>query len=53
MDSCFRRNVNHHPINENVIPVKTGTQRGLSLKGSIPKSVMEEKSDKRKKTLEV
>ena len=32
LDSCFRRNDEYHPINENVIPVKTGIQEVLSLK---------------------
>jgi hypothetical protein len=31
LDSCFRRNDDYHPMNENVIPVKTGIQKGLSL----------------------
>ena len=32
LDSCFRRNDDYHPMNENVIPVKTGIQKALSLK---------------------
>jgi hypothetical protein len=32
LDSCFRRNDDYQPTNENVIPVKTGIQKGLSLK---------------------
>jgi hypothetical protein len=28
LDSCFRRNDNCHPMNKNVIPVKTGIQNG-------------------------
>ncbi len=28
LDSCFRRNDDCHPMNENVIPVKTGIQKG-------------------------
>ena len=32
LDSCFRRNDDYQPMNENVIPVKTGIQRGLSLR---------------------
>ena len=31
LDSCFRRNDDYHPMNENVIPVKTGIQKRLSL----------------------
>ncbi len=31
LDSCFRRNDDYHSMNENVIPVKTGIQKGLSL----------------------
>src|SRR4030042_3539661 len=31
LDSCFRRNDDYHPIKENVIPVKTGIQKGLYL----------------------
>jgi hypothetical protein len=31
LDSCFRRNDDYPPMNENVIPVKTGIQKGLSL----------------------
>jgi len=32
LDSCFRRNDDYQSMNENVIPVKTGIQKGLSLK---------------------
>jgi hypothetical protein len=35
LDSCFRRNDDYQPMNENVIPVKTGIQKGLSIKNSI------------------
>ncbi len=32
LDSCFRRNDYCHPMNENVIPVKTGIQKGFIFK---------------------
>jgi hypothetical protein len=32
IDSCYRRNDDYHLMNENVIPVKTGIQKNLSLK---------------------
>jgi hypothetical protein len=32
LDSCFCRNDDYQTMNENVIPVKTGIHKGLSLK---------------------
>src|SRR4030042_2125673 len=32
LDSCFCRNDDYRPMNENVIPVKTGIQKVLSFK---------------------